>query len=246
MSENFAMSFSPLPFVVDDDSNVRWPQFPMNNELLDQLPPLKMPRILSESSHFDLSHQPIMNPRNMQNPQNHVTNNKGRTRHIFYKTRLCDKFRMGRCRNGESCNYAHGNEDLRQPPANWQELVVEQKLIDKMTLCKKYYNGEECPYGERCCYIHEDPSKFRDDAGRCRESSVISNNNAENHKSVNNGCDGFRTNGNSLWNTKLCTKWETTGQCPFGDKCHFAHGYAGMCFKFIAIQQRHFQLQLQL
>ncbi|KAH9569051.1 hypothetical protein CY35_03G112100 [Sphagnum magellanicum] len=26
------------------------------------------------------------------------------------------------------------------------------------------------------------------------------------------------------WKTRLCNKWETTGQCPFGDKCHFAHG----------------------
>ncbi|WMV58121.1 hypothetical protein MTR67_051506 [Solanum verrucosum] len=24
--------------------------------------------------------------------------------------------------------------------------------------------------------------------------------------------------------TKICIKWETTGQCPFRDHCHFAHG----------------------
>jgi hypothetical protein len=30
------------------------------------------------------------------------------------------------------------------------------------------------------------------------------------------------------WKTRLCNKWETTGQCPFGDKCHFAHGSDGM------------------
>ncbi|KAH0773490.1 hypothetical protein KY290_010627 [Solanum tuberosum] len=24
--------------------------------------------------------------------------------------------------------------------------------------------------------------------------------------------------------TKICIKWETTGQCPFRERCHFAHG----------------------
>lgn len=24
--------------------------------------------------------------------------------------------------------------------------------------------------------------------------------------------------------TKLCNNWETSGQCPYGQKCHFAHG----------------------
>jgi len=25
-------------------------------------------------------------------------------------------------------------------------------------------------------------------------------------------------------------KFDITGQCPFGDKCHFAHGQAGMLY----------------
>ncbi|GLJ43555.1 hypothetical protein SUGI_0906100 [Cryptomeria japonica] len=28
------------------------------------------------------------------------------------------------------------------------------------------------------------------------------------------------------WKTRICNKWETTGHCPFGDKCHFSHGVA--------------------
>ncbi|XP_074369688.1 zinc finger CCCH domain-containing protein 39-like [Apium graveolens] len=26
--------------------------------------------------------------------------------------------------------------------------------------------------------------------------------------------------------TKMCTEWEITGQCPFGWRCHFAHGHS--------------------
>ena len=31
----------------------------------------------------------------------------------------------------------------------------------------------------------------------------------------------------SNWKTRICNKWELTGYCPFGSKCHFAHGVAG-------------------
>ncbi|KAJ0857379.1 putative transcription factor C3H family [Helianthus annuus] len=30
----------------------------------------------------------------------------------------------------------------------------------------------------------------------------------------------------SNWKTRICNKWEQTGYCPFGSKCHFAHGAA--------------------
>lgn len=31
-----------------------------------------------------------------------------------------------------------------------------------------------------------------------------------------------------FWKTKMCNKWETMGHCLFGEKCHFAHGHAGI------------------
>lgn len=33
---------------------------------------------------------------------------------IFFKTRLCAKFMVGKCKNGENCNFAHGIEDMRR------------------------------------------------------------------------------------------------------------------------------------
>ena len=156
---------------------------------------------------------------------------------------------MGTCRNGENCNFAHGIEDMRQPPPNWQELVGvrdedrppsgnwddDKKLIHKMKLCKKYYNGEECPYGERCNFLHEDPAKFRE----CSAISIGTNGSPKSHMSGTNDSESNRTANNTgldvvmvnskatFWKTKLCIRWETTGRCPFSDKCHFAHGQAG-------------------
>lgn len=187
--------------------------------------------------------------------------NKGTT-NIFFKTRMCAKYKVGMCRNGEGCNFAHGSEDLRQPPPNWQELVGapreddhrpssdnwddDQKIIHKMKLCKKFYNGEECPYGDRCNFLHEERAKFRDDSWRFRETSAICigtttlstngssgpanglANQQEAIRNVNVGVDPRLIMNPVYWKTKLCTKWEITGLCPFGEKCHFAHGLAGI------------------
>lgn len=234
-----------------------WPEFSMSDgqfsphsEVEQQQPPFKRPRYSEDSQSNVVQCTPT---NSWMMPLNHPVN-KG-TSNIFFKTRMCAKFRLGTCRNGEACNFAHGIEDLRQPPPNWQQLVGgrdeerlpgnwddDQKIILRMKLCKKFYNGEECPYGDRCNFLHEGPSKFKDDMGRFRESSAISigttgpiaglgtaSDNSEGNRPVNStGSDAFRGNMKATypvyWKTRLCTKWETTGHCPFGEKCHFAHG----------------------
>ncbi|XP_010250023.1 PREDICTED: zinc finger CCCH domain-containing protein 39-like [Nelumbo nucifera] len=245
------------PFPVSGDAMGFWPQLLVDNEQPEpatpmEFPPFKKPRssddVPSGSSSFS---NPPPNPRM---PPPNPPANKGISR-IFFKTRLCARFRAGTCPYGSNCNFAHGIEDIRKPPPNWQEIVAahaheedrgagnwdeDQRIITKLKLCKKFYNGEECPYGDRCNFLHEDPSKFREDSGRFRESSAISigtigspgDNGAgfdqqEGHSSSNSSLDVNRVNAKPVfWKTRICNKWETTGQCPFGDKCHFAHGQA--------------------
>ncbi|XP_022937467.1 zinc finger CCCH domain-containing protein 39-like [Cucurbita moschata] len=224
------------------DATGCWSQYPRND-------------LFDTQSQFEPQLPPFKRARNSEENLSRVQNgpvNKG-INNIFFKTRMCAKFKLGLCRNGANCNFAHGAEDMRQPPPNWQEIVGireddqsvsnwndDQKIIQKMKLCRKFYNGEECPYGDRCNFLHEDPAKFRDDSGRFRESSAISigttvtplmngNDSSYSEPSRAVSCsasasDSLRGNGNAFWKTKLCTKWEVTGHCPFGDKCHFAHG----------------------
>ncbi|KAM0030291.1 putative transcription factor C3H family [Helianthus debilis subsp. tardiflorus] len=40
---------------------------------------------------------------------------------------MCQKFLDGICRNGDDCTFAHGPNDLREPPPNWQELVKDNR-----------------------------------------------------------------------------------------------------------------------
>ena len=229
-----------------------WPQAPMNNDQFDgHSQPFKRPR----NSEDNLSDALPCTPMNSRmNPPNPPPINKG-TSNIFYKTKMCTSFIAGMCTKGSDCKYAHGIEDMRQPPPNWQELAGlrgvedrssgnwddDQMLIHKLKLCKKFCYGEECPYGDRCNFLHEDPAKFRDDSKRFRESSVISigtsgssmapgsvSNQSDGSRPVNNGPDAFRVTTRPYLKTKLCNSWER-GQCHYGDKCHFAHGQAGIC-----------------
>ncbi|KAK1434698.1 hypothetical protein QVD17_00447 [Tagetes erecta] len=181
--------------------------------------------------------------------------NRGTT-HIFYKTRMCQKFLDGNCRNGDGCTFAHGPNDLREPPPNWQELVKDnrggngggnwnddQKIIHRMRICRKFYNGDECPYGEKCNFLHESPAKFKVEAAmdseRIRETSVINIQTVVDHSqsqteagqdcitTIKTDQDSSRASlKTNFWKTQMCGKWETTGQCIFSDKCHFAHGLA--------------------
>lgn len=236
---------------VGGDASGYWSQFELKSEEFDVnsefdqplAPPSKRPRNFEDNRSGSVASNPRPNP-----PVNKGTTN------IFWKTRMCAKFKIGMCRNGENCNFAHGVEDMRQPPPNWQELVGvrdednkssgnwedDQKIIHRMKLCKKFYNGEECPYGDRCNFLHEDPAKFRDDSGRFRETSAIcigttgmptgqgTGSSQSDVSRPNTGADSRVTSKPVYWKTKLCTKWEITGQCPFGEKCHFAHGLADL------------------
>ncbi|GAB2264932.1 hypothetical protein Dimus_000003 [Dionaea muscipula] len=164
---------------------------------------------------------------------------------MFFKTKLCSKFRAGVCPYITNCNFAHGIEELSRPPPNWQEIValtadedecgvsVEQREEHRIPTisssdsrgesqrsykgrhCKKFYTEEGCPFGESCTFLHDEQS-------RARESVAISVS-----PTVGSGYGVIGASQKpSNWKTRICNKWETTGSCPFGSKCHFAHGLA--------------------
>lgn len=101
---------------------------------------------------------------------------------MFFKTKLCCKFRAGTCPYVTNCNFAHGMEELRKPPPNWQEIVA----------------------------AHEEATEAREE----HQIPIMT--------SAGNGPMQKPSN----WKTRICNKWEMTGYCPFGSKCHFAHGAA--------------------
>eukprot|EP00252_Welwitschia_mirabilis_P020720 TRINITY_DN5130_c0_g1_i1.p1 TRINITY_DN5130_c0_g1~~TRINITY_DN5130_c0_g1_i1.p1 ORF type:complete len:367 (-),score=52.79 TRINITY_DN5130_c0_g1_i1:460-1560(-) len=197
----------------------------------------------SKGSHSD-------SPGNSEGPSSGGGRAKGTSR-MFFKTKLCCKFRQGICPYTHNCNFAHGMEELRKPPPNWQEIVAQQEgdrvqrdrrtenpipclsssggggdtqRYHKARLCKRFYTDEGCPYGDRCNFVHDDQSRSRESVTiSLGPSPIAGNGNAS--VNGNNGGNGSSQRP-SNWKTRICNKWETTGHCPFGEKCHFAHGLA--------------------
>nr|GEZ73665.1 zinc finger CCCH domain-containing protein 56 [Tanacetum cinerariifolium] len=203
---------------------------------------------------------------------------------MFFKTKLCCKFRAGTCPYITNCNFAHSIEELRRPPPNWQEIVaaheeergvtsepreefqipslgsssftVDSQRSYKGRHCKKFYTEEGCPYGDNCTFLHDEQSKARESVvislGPGSGGGYGSAGGGAGGGGVGSGGGGVVSGGgggggggtvivigggadaagsNSLlkpsnWKTRICNKWEQTGYCPFGSKCHFAHGAA--------------------
>lgn len=172
---------------------------------------------------------------------------------MFFKTKLCCKFRAGTCPYITNCNFAHGIDELRKPPPNWQEIVASQDdgsgvsefkeepqnaipiVLSSSNIagevqrsykgrhCKKFYTDEGCPYGDVCTFMHDEQSKSR-------ESVAINLGPTTGIGPAaygNEAAAGLMSQKPSNWKTRICNKWEMTGYCPFGSKCHFAHGAAG-------------------
>ncbi|KAK6947412.1 Zinc finger, CCCH-type [Dillenia turbinata] len=166
---------------------------------------------------------------------------------MFFKTKLCCKFRAGTCPYVMNCNFAHSIEELRRPPPDWPEIVAshdgdcgasseprvefqipilgssnyggESQRSYKGRHCRKFVTEEGCPYGDSCTSLH-------DEQLRTRESVAISLGPGSGSGYGGEGSSGLNLKP-SNWKTRICNKWELTGYCPFGNKCHFAHGIEG-------------------
>ncbi|KAJ7011165.1 zinc finger CCCH domain-containing protein 12 [Populus alba] len=192
---------------------------------------------------------------------------------MFFKTKLCCKFRAGTCPYITNCNFAHSMEELRRPPPNWQEIVAaheeergntvdareefqipsivgfgaETQRSYKGRHCKKFYTEEGCPYGDNCTFLHDEQSKNRESVAISLGPGGYGGGGSGGGGGGGGGVGGGGGGGGggagggggggggnagsnavnvkpSNWKTRICNKWELTGYCPFGNKCHFAHG----------------------
>jgi len=73
-----------------------------------------------------------------------VTSNVGddRTR-IFYKTKMCAFWQVGRCQRGAACKYAHGDQELNNEPD-----------LQKTAMCPKMIRGRGCR-DPQCSFAHD-------------------------------------------------------------------------------------------
>lgn len=69
----------------------------------------------------------------------------------LYKTEMCRNWTESQtCPYGRKCQYAHGDEELRQ---------VARPPRYKTKPCREYYNKGFCNYGQRCHFLHKSSSE---------------------------------------------------------------------------------------
>lgn len=134
-----------------------------------------------------------------------------------YRTQICTRWMEGSCQYGDRCNFAHGEEQLRQfggtgsGVARFTTVDVKSRSNDpafRTKLCTRWAQGS-CQYGDRCMFAHGE-EQLRAFGGI--DSTQPPRRTAT---SAENSDPAFRT--------KLCTRW-LQGSCQYGDRCNFAHG----------------------
>lgn len=64
-----------------------------------------------------------------------------------FKTEICKKWlKDGNCPYKETCQFAHGFEELRE-----KKVPKSYKTV----LCENYSKNGNCRYGERCKFVHD-------------------------------------------------------------------------------------------
>ena len=156
---------------------------------------------------------------------------------LFYKTKICTKFKLGTCTFNERCHFAHGEEDLRKPPQGWEELVkvgssvnMGKVSVDPLRKSNKpcrYFSEGNCPYGDRCTFSHGNDQTQRNENLAVVDGAFASSNSSG--SSVNYTGSSSRSN----YKTRICTRWEKGEICSYGEKCHFAHGQTGLLLLYM-------------
>ncbi|KAJ2200591.1 hypothetical protein IW144_000984, partial [Coemansia sp. RSA 522] len=117
-----------------------------------------------------------------------------------------------------------GRQDTRR--GEWQETGrqdvdagrarAQDNPRYKTKLCEKFEQEGECPYHQKCVFAHG-LSELR-----VRESQPPPP--LRTDDSFNRSHGGSRFNANPLYKTRLCQRFGELGECPYGEKCQFAHG----------------------
>lgn len=141
--------------------------------------------------------------------------NSDEKRSVYWKTRICAKWRDGNCQFGDKCRYAHGEQELRVLPhelveqleleKQWKDglgdnLLPEEQyrhlreLLRKTRLCDKYMDGGSCPYGPNCNFAHGQNELRQAPAGALEKFRQLQQQYAH---VVEGGLDGMKSGGSN-------------------------------------------------
>ncbi|KAL3157713.1 hypothetical protein ABBQ32_012144 [Trebouxia sp. C0010 RCD-2024] len=139
---------------------------------------------------------------------------------IFHKTRLCVKWKEGYCHFGDRCNFAHGEHELRYvPPEVVSQFEQHKRMQDQAGLGP---GGPMLPVGP----APRPPPPAGPMPPPRPPQSMTPPRQQEGAGPSSNGDlrDGQPSSRELFFKTRLCDKFMQFGDCPYGDRCHYAHG----------------------
>ncbi|KAJ2489882.1 hypothetical protein IWW37_003650 [Coemansia sp. RSA 2050] len=139
----------------------------------------------------------------------------------LYKTRLCEKFEQeGECPYNQKCVFAHGEQELRvreNAPTNEPRGSFNERQHDYASPAPSYprqqqphQHGQQQQYHQQSRQ-HQQPL-LSPQSQQFQQPARVSQN------------PGLKFNSNPLYKTRLCQRFTEQGDCPYNDKCQFAHG----------------------
>ncbi|GBG29058.1 mRNA 3'-end-processing protein YTH1 [Hondaea fermentalgiana] len=153
-----------------------------------------------------------------------------KSREQRYKTVVCRHWVKDLCMKMEDCEYLHELNPSRMPECRWGEKCQVPDCIFKHTKEEDrveclFYKIGFCRKGQTCHFRHvrhapeELPEVVPWDEIGDNKMTVMEITSTE---------DGIEkktiVQHNENYKVSICKHWKQTGDCPFGQRCHFAHG----------------------
>ncbi|KAJ1898776.1 hypothetical protein LPJ71_006105, partial [Coemansia sp. S17] len=123
---------------------------------------------------------------------------------------------------------ASGGGSSRDNSGSSQQRRPQDNPLYKTRLCEKFEQEGECPYNQKCVFAHG--------AAELREREIVPANEPRSNLNERqrdyaspqsarvSQNPGLKFNSNPLYKTRLCQRFTEQGDCPYNDKCQFAHG----------------------
>lgn len=131
-----------------------------------------------------------------------------------------------------------GNE-FHEGPLSRRSIVDRGTgTSNEMKVCRQFQRRGKCAYGDQCRFLHEMPERTRD-FGSSSQNFEVRTGHAMDRPRGFDQLEEVRSKVQTKivacneipkpvsYKTRPCYPWQTTGRCPYGEVCRFAHGEAG-------------------
>ncbi|CAM9148497.1 unnamed protein product [Chrysoparadoxa australica] len=141
-----------------------------------------------------------------------------------HRTIVCRHWIKGLCQKGDYCDYLHQMDLDKMPVCKWGSACMARPNCmfkhveeEEKPECVFYQQGF-CKLGPLCRYKHV--KRQQEECPEVADFTLWQHTGTQGAAGDENG----ETIQPANFKTSLCKHWRESSQCPFGAKCHFAHG----------------------